>query len=66
MLEEEFNIISKHQVTNLSGTNLLDVGIWRGLQSAVENLNNQMRIDPDILAQTVHNTWGNFFIKTTQ
>ena len=66
MLEEDFNIILKHQVPNSPETNLLDLGVWRSLQSAVENLSYQKRFDPDVLAQTVNDAWDKFPAKTIQ
>ena len=44
-LKEDYNIILKHQVPNSPETNLLDLGVWRALQSAVENLSHQKRFD---------------------
>ena len=60
MLKDDFNIILKHQVPNSPETNLLDLGVWRALQSKVESISFQNRFDTEVLADTVEEAWRAF------
>jgi len=42
-----------HQVPNSPETNLLDLGVWRAMQSLFENLSCRRQQDPNVLASTV-------------
>ena len=64
MLQDEFNIILKHQVPNSPETNLLDLGVWRALQSRVEKISFQHRFDSDVLAGSVQEAWEEFPVET--
>jgi hypothetical protein len=52
-----YNVQLIFQVPNSPETNLLDLGVWRALQSLVERLSFQERYDPDVLAATVYEAW---------
>ena len=49
-----------HQVPNSPETNLLDLGVWRAMQSLVEKLSFRCRQDPNVLATTVEKAWLQF------
>jgi len=49
-----------HQVPNSPETNLLDLGVWRAMQSLVEKLSFRCRQDPNVLASTVQQAWLQF------
>ena len=55
--KEKYNIILLHQVPNSPETNLLDLGVWRALQSIVEKLSFQDRYDKEVLAAKVEQAW---------
>ena len=59
-LEQDFNIELVHQVPNSPETNLLDLGVWRAVQSKVEKLSWRKRQDPNVLAETVEQAWDDF------
>ena len=58
MMKDDYNIVLKHQVPNSPETNLLDLGVWRSLQSKVEKMSYRHRQDPDVLAKTAQKTWA--------
>ena len=60
MLKDEYNIELIHQVPNSPETNILDLGVWRALQSRVERLSYRNRQDKDVLAKTVKTAWQEF------
>ena len=60
LLREKYNVILVFQIPNSPETNLLDLGVWRSLQSLVEKLSFRDRYDPDVLSQTVFRAWDNF------
>ena len=45
-------------------TNLLDLGFWTALQSAIESLSCRKRQCPDAHVSVVLNTWANLTSKT--
>ena len=57
---EKYNIIIFWQCPNSPETNLLDLGAWRSLQSAVEEEHLQKRIELDVLAKSVMAAWDKF------
>ena len=57
---EKYNIIIFWQCPNSPETNLLDLGAWRSLQSAVEDEHLQKRIELDVLAKSVMAAWDKF------
>ena len=59
LLREKDNVILVFQIPNSPETNLLDLGVWRSLQSLVEKLSFRYRYDPDVLSQTVFRAWDN-------
>jgi sentrin-specific protease 1 len=60
MMRCKYNIIILFQVPNSPETNLLDLGVWRALQSLVEILSFRERHDPEVLASTVYKAWNDF------
>jgi hypothetical protein len=57
MLMDEYNIEIFLQVPRSPETNLLDLGIWRSIQSAVEKEHAKKTYDPDSLARSVQRAW---------
>ena len=53
-----------HQIPNSPETNLLDLGVWRSLQSHVERIDYRYRQDADVLAKTVKKAWQEFSPET--
>ena len=56
-LMDKYNIQIVHQVPRSPETNLLDLGIWRSVQSAVEKEHLYRCHDADALARTVQKAW---------
>ena len=54
---KELNIILVRQVPNSPDTNVLDLGIWMSLQSAVEKHHRLHRGDREALHATVMQVW---------
>ena len=65
-LLETYNIELLHQVPNSPETNLLDLGVWRSMQAAVERLCFRQRHDPEVLAARVHDAWDAFPCRTIE
>ena len=63
---ETYNIELLHQVPNSPETNLLDLGVWRSMQAAVERLCFRQRHDPEVLAARVHDAWDAFPCRTIE
>jgi hypothetical protein len=57
MLKDEYNIEIIHQVPRSPETNLLDLGIWRSIQAAVEKEHVKKTYDPESLARSVERAW---------
>ena len=64
MMQDDYNVVLIHQVPNSPETNLLDLGVWRAVQSKVEKLCWRKRQDPDVLAKTVEAAWAEFSVET--
>ena len=60
ILKERYNIQVTWQVPNSPETNMLDLGIFRALQSAVEKLHRDLVMVPDVLAATVERAFDGF------
>ena len=57
-LKNDHNVIVTHRIPRSPETNLLDLGVWFSLQSAVEKNHRHMRIDNiDSLVNTCNATW---------
>ena len=56
-LKDEYNIQIVHQIPQSPDTNVLDLGIWMSLQSAVEKTHRLQRGDKDALHQSVMKVW---------
>lgn len=56
-LEDRHNIIIIQQVPRSPETNMLDLGVWRSIQCAVEKEHLYMRYHADSLARTVERAW---------
>ena len=59
-LLEKFNVIIEWQVPNSPETNLLDLGTWCTIQSVVEWIHRERRMDGNELAKTVIEAWETF------
>eukprot|EP00797_Seminavis_robusta_P036758 Sro94_g048770.2 (261) ;mRNA; f:2271-3053 len=60
-LKEKFNVKVIHQVPRSPETNLLDLGIWCGLQHYVETVHRKKtKTSTDALARTVINAWSRY------
>ncbi len=57
-LKERFNIEVVQQVPRSPETNLLDLGIWISIQSAVEKEHTFKVYDADALARSVERAWN--------
>jgi len=55
-----------HQVPNSPETNLLDLGVWRAIQSLVEKLSFCGRHDANVLDKTVQQAWLQFPAATVE
>ena len=58
ILKEEFNVVIIHQVPWSPYTNVLDLGVWRSLQSIVERKHFMRRCNADSLCRTVREAWN--------
>ena len=56
-LRDEHNIVIVQQVARSPETNVLDLGIWMSLQSAVEKKHKGRCCNPDVLNKTVMEVW---------
>ena len=60
-LKERHNVHVIHQISRSPETNLLDLGVWYSLQSAVEKTHRFRRIDNvEALVQSCNETWENY------
>jgi hypothetical protein len=60
-LKDRYNVLIIHQVPRSPETNLLDLGIWCGLQRMVEKVHrNKTKASTDALARTVLNAWSRY------
>jgi hypothetical protein len=59
-LKDEFNVIVIHQVPRSPETNILDLGVWCSLQSAVEKKHRGKQTKVETLARTIEATWDAF------
>ena len=57
MMKNDYHIILVHQIPQSPGTNVLDLGIWMSLQSAVKKCHQLRRGDKDALHATVMKVW---------
>jgi hypothetical protein len=57
-LKATYNIEIVQQVARSPETNLLDLGVWRSIQSAVEKEHTFKVYDPDALARSVERAWN--------
>ena len=64
MMATVYKIVLIHQVPNSPETNLLDLGVWRAVQSNVEKLSWRNRQDLNVLAHTVEDAWDKFSVET--
>lgn len=60
ILIQKYNIVIEWQIPNSPDTNLLDLGAWVTIQSVVEWLHRDKRLDSDVLAQSVLEAWEQF------
>ena len=60
-LQTDFNIAVVWQVPRSPETNLLDLGIWRSLQSFIERAHRGKRSSPNALAKTARQVWKEDF-----
>jgi len=59
-LLEKYKIKILWQVPNSPETNLLDLGVWMGIQNSVEDVHRQHRLDEDVLAKSVVDAFWQF------
>jgi hypothetical protein len=59
-LKQKFNVRVVWQEPRSPETNILDLGVWMSLQSAVEKMHRKNRSDVNALARTVEATWESF------
>jgi len=52
-LKDQHNVIIIHQVPRGPETNILDLGVWMSLQSAIEKHHKKLRTDVNALAATI-------------
>ena len=60
LLETEYNVKVIWQVPNSPETNLLDLGVWRTIQSLVEKVHRQKVMQADVLSESVEEAWATF------
>lgn len=60
MLKEEFNIVLLAQVPRSPETNLLDLGVWRSMQSYVETLSYRRLQSVEAIAEATEKAWDEF------
>ena len=58
LLKEEFNVEIIHQVPRLPYTNVLNLGIWRSLQSIVKYKHYMRCCNTYVLCRTVIDAWN--------
>lgn len=58
-LKEKCNIRLEFQPSNSPESNMLDLGVWRSLQSHVEKLHFRKRLNSEALHNTVGHAWFN-------
>ena len=56
-LQEKFNIQLVFQVPRTPYSNVLDLGVWCGLQAAVEKTHFMRRCEVNVLVRSVYETW---------
>ena len=56
-LQENFNIQLVFQVPRTPYSNVLDLGVWCGLQAAVEKTHFMRRCEVNVLVRSVYETW---------
>jgi hypothetical protein len=60
-IKERYNVVIIHQVPRSPETNLLDLGIWCGLQHMVELVHrDKTKSGNNALARTVENAWNRY------
>ena len=57
MLMDKYNIEIIHQIPRSPETNLLDLGLWRSVQSSVEKEHVKKTYHPDSLTRSVKRAW---------
>ena len=58
ILKTHYNVEVCWQVSNSPETNILDLGVWCLLQSLVEYLHRNRRMNEDSLSRTIEQAWG--------
>jgi hypothetical protein len=58
-LLEQFNIEIIHQAAQSLETNVLDLGLWQGIQSSAEQIHNYRAMFSDAIALSVNEAWEN-------
>ena len=66
LLFRKYKVQLLHQVPNSPETNLLDLGVWRAIQSLVEKLSFCGRHDANVLDKTVQQAWLQFPAATVE
>ncbi len=59
-LLEKYNIVLLHQVPRSPETNLLDLGIWMSIQSAVDRISHGNRHDVDVVWRELIAVWDEY------
>jgi hypothetical protein len=59
-LMSQYKVRLIHQIPTSPETNILDLGVWASLQSAVETCHRRMKQDPKALASTIEKVWRDF------
>ncbi|GFH56775.1 predicted protein [Chaetoceros tenuissimus] len=59
-LLEKYNIVLLHQVPRSPETNLLDLGIWMSIQSAVDRMSHGNRHDVDVVWRELIAVWDQY------
>ena len=57
---QQFNIKVVWQVPRSPETNMLDLGVWMSIQSAVQRVHHMRRCHHDALAASVHDAWESY------
>lgn len=57
---EEYNVRVVWQVPQSPEMNMLDLGVWRSIQSVVERIHHTRRCNHDALAMSVEEAWKNY------
>ena len=60
LLKEQYNVVIIHQIPRGPEMNLLDLGCWVSLQSAVEKHHRKIRTEKEALARTIEEVWETF------